>query len=89
MSFPQYTITTLLDFCKVPFDRREDCLSEFRVWISTADFMVSFMEDMGTPIGAGDVQFVWMDDGKHDIHIGLHGPRLDPGYLAIPILPLL
>lgn len=58
---PRYEIATVDDFCKVPEDRINTCLSEFALFLR----MMRPMTDMiGTEMKC--VTFTWIDDGERN-----------------------
>jgi hypothetical protein len=73
----RYEITTLADFLKVPAERRQDCLTDFLMWLAMheqARQMTEF-KDIRFPMD----QFVWIDDGQQGpiLRIAVHnkGPK--------------
>lgn len=67
-SAPEYRIERVQDFLKVPADRLEECLTEFRAFLATARDIKELADTLGKVVG--DVPetivdaFVWIDDGE-------------------------
>jgi hypothetical protein len=59
----QYEIKSLVDFNKIPQDRLDACLAEFKVWLGIAN--------LATIAGAIASGFTWIDDGETNISINL------------------
>ena len=65
----EYEIKEISDFLKVPADRIEDCLSEFKAAI---DLTAAAFQIAEVPKGRYKEcwpRFIWVDDGKKDIEI--------------------
>lgn len=63
-----YDICTLGDFAKVPPDRLDACLADFKGWLGLRrhfDDLNGMLEEAGLPraIASAD-RFAWIDDGK-------------------------
>lgn len=67
---PKYTIRTIGDFLKVPEDRRELCLREFRVFLDLVQHSSAFLAGVGAPVKPVDA-FVWIDDGLHTAKVSV------------------
>ena len=69
----EYDIKTIGDFLKVPADRLEDCLAEFKM---ACDFVTSTMEVANISVdqlGKSDFHsFTWIDDGKQEKFLKLN-----------------
>ena len=65
---PMYRIESLADFLKVPEDRRDVCLSEFRTFLG-------IWEDANCLLGSGVARvspvFYWADDGARNVSINV------------------
>ena len=63
----QYDIRTLGDFAKVPADRLDACLADFKSWLALRrhfDNVNASLEASGLPRAFGGVdRFTWNDDG--------------------------
>ena len=59
----KYKLVSVLDFLKVPQERREDCLSEFLCWLEVAEQVSKIRASIGTEA------FDWIDDGKGEMTI--------------------
>ena len=65
----RYEIETVLDFLKVPADRLDICLCEFRFFLEIArNLQTAFNNIQGSNLGK---PFVWLDDGKRKITVNL------------------
>lgn len=65
---PEYRIATVQDFLKVPEDRLEECLKEFRDYLDIARSVTELAKVAGELLGAKDTEtevgcFNWCDDG--------------------------
>ena len=71
----EYSIAQLDDFLKVPVDRLDDCLTEFRDYLNCLRISAETFQDFAKSMGAkGEVslgEFVWIDDGKRDVTVRL------------------
>jgi len=82
-SAPQYVISTVGDFLKVPEDRQADCLSEFADFLSAARDIVELASIVGEIVRADAAAkigpYTWIDDGKKNrtIRISAQNARLD------------
>lgn len=66
----KYRIANVSDFFAVPVEKREHCLHDFRLWLECLDELGTFF---GGIDGVGTVrdEFVWIDDGKSDVNVGV------------------
>jgi hypothetical protein len=67
-SAPKYEIKTVQDFLKVPEDRLEECLKEFRDYLDIARSVSKLVKATGELLGAKGTEaevgcFNWCDDG--------------------------
>jgi hypothetical protein len=67
-SAPEYRIEKVQDFLKVPADRMEECLTEFRDFLTTARSIKKMADELGKVIGSPPPEtlvdaFIWIDDG--------------------------
>lgn len=62
---PSYEIRSVHDFARVPRDRRDTCLREFRIWLELVDAVQEMM--LFKPLKS----FIWIDDDKHEATIGI------------------
>lgn len=73
---PQYTIQTVGDFLKVPEDRLDACLEEFKTFLEQSR---SFMEMANALAGTLEADksknvvqaYVWIDDGENNLEISI------------------
>lgn len=81
-----YAITSLQDFLKVPEDRLEDCLKDFKVGCDMLRPVYELAQVLGQVIGAeGEAlmqrKFHWIDDGIHGEEaattVSLQGMQID------------
>ena len=81
---PRYEIRTIADFLKVPEDRLDACLDDFRasahLMRPMADLVEAITEDYGEgekPIGVTvePQSFVWIDDGVKHITLAIKAPQ--------------
>ena len=63
----KYEIETVRDFTKIPPDRLEVCLSEFKMWVALASGASAITG--GRVVGE---KFTWIDDGKTSVTIDIH-----------------
>lgn len=77
----QYEICTLDDFQKVPEDRLDDCLFEFKTAVnmqrSMSEIFKAVGEGLGLPselINGSMPRFVWIDDGERNATIRMVEP---------------
>ncbi len=59
----EYTIKSLEDFYKIPEDKIDECLKDFKVWLELGRAINEFQEMIGLNFieRAG---FVWIDDNQ-------------------------
>jgi len=82
-SAPQYVISTVGDFLKVPEDRQADCLAEFADFLGMARGIVELSSIAGEIVGTDSATeigpYTWIDDGKKNrtIRISAQNARLD------------
>ena len=76
MTHPEYTIKEVGDFLKVPKDRLDACLEEFKTFLQASRSFMEMANAMAGLLGADKSQnvlesFVWIDDGERNgtIHI--------------------
>ena len=62
----KYKIETIEDFLKVPEDRLNDCLEDFKTFIE----MIRFMKEVGNGVEMIN-HFVWIDDNKKDHNMNI------------------
>jgi hypothetical protein len=67
-SAPEYRIATVQDFLKVPEDRLDECLKEFRDYLDIARSVTELAKAAGELLGAKETEtevgcFNWCDDG--------------------------
>ena len=65
----QYEIKTIEDFFKIPDNRIDDCLDEFKEFISIVKPVVSLantISDATKTQRAEIIKFTWIDDGKRN-----------------------
>ena len=79
---PQYIIRTISDFWAIPSEKIAHALQDFANWIDfvTSDEVQKALK--GTPgLELCLSQFIWIDDGKHDIIpvVTLKKPAKDQG----------
>jgi hypothetical protein len=69
-----YSIKTVHDFAKVPEDRLDECLHEFKMWLALMAFANSLVEECGEDASL-QIQhpqsFDWIDDGKRSFQMNL------------------
>jgi len=68
-SAPEYEIKTVQDFLKVPADRMEECLTEFRDFLDLSRETVEACKVVGKLLGTEPPEtivqaFIWSDDGE-------------------------
>jgi len=68
-SVPKYEIKTVKDFLKVPPERMEECLTEFRDFLDMARTTTEACKVLGQLIGSEPPEtfvqaFIWRDDGE-------------------------
>ncbi len=72
---PEYRIERVSDFCNVPPDRLDACLSEFKEFIDTAAAIKEMCAIAGEMAGVDPeceiTAFVWRDDGERNATITL------------------
>lgn len=75
----RYEIRTVLDFLKVPPERRADCLEEFAVFLEVAEASVNLMDAVAIRAGVSGAlrttikdTYLWIDDGRRDIHANIN-----------------
>ena len=71
---PQYTIQTVGDFLKVPEDRLDACLEEFKTFLEQGRAFMEMANALAGILGADKSQnavkgFVWIDDGEKNVTI--------------------
>jgi hypothetical protein len=71
---PQYTIQTVGDFLKVPEDRLDACLEEFKTFLEQSRSFMEIANALAGIMGADKSQnavkgFVWIDDGEKNVTI--------------------
>ena len=71
---PQYTIQTVGDFLKVPEDRLDACLEEFKTFLDQSRAFLAMADAMAGILGAEKNQnavrgFIWIDDGEKNVTI--------------------
>ncbi len=71
---PQYTIQTVGDFLKVPEDRLDACLEEFKTFLEQSRSFMEIANVMADLVGADKSKnvvkgFVWIDDGEKNVTI--------------------
>ena len=75
MSAPEYEIININDFLKVPEDRVDACLKEFRTFIALmrahGDLTKSLGEFIGVDAGIECKRFVWVDDDLGNVEINM------------------
>ena len=85
---PELEMRTVEDFLKVPIDKIDHCLEDFKSWLMvyhSAEAMAQYrVKQMG--ITLPELQkvfksdhFVWIDDGKHDATITISKAEKAPG----------
>lgn len=83
-----YAITTVTDFLKIPADRREIALREFKTWLSLCETVAPFVDE-----GVMDLpdEYVWVDDDLGECTVSLidraSGEHLYEHVLPIPQEP--
>lgn len=71
---PQYTIQTVGDFLKVPEDRLDACLEEFKTFLEQGHAFMEMANALAGILGADKLKnavkgFVWIDDGEKNVTI--------------------
>ena len=71
---PQYTIQTVGDFLKVPEDRLDACLEEFKTFLEQGRAFMEMANALAGILGADKLKnavkgFVWIDDGEKNVTI--------------------
>ena len=71
---PQYTIQTVGDFLKVPEDRLDACLEEFKTFLDQSRAFMEMANALAGIMGADKLKnavkgFVWIDDGEKNVTI--------------------
>jgi hypothetical protein len=71
---PQYTIQTVGDFLKVPEDRLDACLEEFKTLLEQGRAFMEMANALAGILGADKLKnavkgFVWIDDGEKNVTI--------------------
>lgn len=62
----EYRIETVKDFLKVPEDKRDECLRDFKTWLDTIEGLQSALAELAD-IDKNLVRidtYIWLDDGK-------------------------
>ncbi len=78
----EYEIKTIDDFLKVPADRIDDCLAEFKTWYEVTQPLESLIIEVSKTLNGGAVEmkfnrgFTWIDDGNKNIGIKLHDVKV-------------
>ena len=72
--YPQYTIQTVGDFLKVPEDRLDACLEEFKTFLEQSRSFMKVADTLADLFGADKSQnavkgFTWIDDGEKNVTI--------------------
>lgn len=75
----EYKIETIQDFLKVPEDRIDDCLVEFKEFLEMLRAMYTVAEISAKTLGLDCSNedllrfcaFEWVDDGKRDVEINI------------------
>lgn len=65
--FPTYEVKTLSDFLKIPPDRLDACLEEFKTALEKA-WVLKARKPMGVLLFES---FKWIDDGKKEANINV------------------
>ena len=66
---PRYIIKTPADFLKIPQEKVEHALKDFRNWIETYHAFAALAKAIPelAAVEADVSEFCWIDDGKHEI----------------------
>jgi len=64
-----YHISTIHDFAKVPEDRRDVCLHEFRVFVDLVEATQKLLGDLVE----APMEFLWVDDDQHTATVLVEG----------------
>ena len=79
-----YKLKTVMDFTKVPEDRIDACLEEFKDFIGHMRLLHNLARDVARIAGAKDVDlgksyFTWIDDGKRERTLKVHVTAMPEG----------
>ncbi len=66
---PEYLIKTLVDFLTIPPEKLEHALKDLYNWINYHHAFAALAKEIPAfaAVEADVSQFVWVDDGKHEI----------------------
>ena len=84
MNDKSYKLETVMDFTKVPEDRIDACLEEFKDFIGHMRLLHNLARDVARIAGANDVDlgkshFTWIDDGKRERTLKVHVTAMPEG----------
>lgn len=84
MNDKSYKCETVMDFTKVPEDRIDACLEEFKDFIGHMRLLHNLARDVARIAGAKDVDlgksyFTWIDDGKRERTLKVHVTAMPEG----------
>lgn len=81
---PTYEIRTVADFLKVPSDRWNACLAEFRDFLDTAVDAKQFADgsSASSPSTFRVDAFIWTDDAAKNVTISFHAADEPPHHHA-------
>lgn len=73
---PQYTIQTVGDFLKVPEDRLDACLEEFKTFLEQSRAFMEMADATADLVGEDKSKnivqaYVWIDDGEKNVTISI------------------
>jgi len=79
---PTYEIRAITDFAKVPADRLDACLAEFRTYLQIIGPTIRLLDTLtAAKIGQGMVTwrdtgvFCWIDDGEQNVGVRLRDAK--------------
>ena len=89
----RYEIWTIADFLKVPPDRLDDCLSDFRSYLEVKQPLVDYFEIVKAVAkaegeildGLSDSPFIWIDDGRPTDRVTVEFTDTDDGGMKVEI----
>lgn len=73
----EYRIETVADFGKIPADRLDVFLEEFRGILQTQAEIQSMLALVGVPVEAVFQTITWIDDGEKNKTLNLGGIKID------------
>ncbi|MDX9972268.1 MAG: hypothetical protein RBU21_04655 [FCB group bacterium] len=84
MNDKSYKLKTVMDFTKIPEDRIDACLEEFKDCIGHMRLLRTLASDVARMAGAKDVDlgksyFTWIDDGKRERTLNVRVTAMSEG----------